>query len=85
MTPADLTATRKTLGLTQTQLGEAIGVSLRAIQHYEAGTRKIPKPVALLLAHAMETLRTRRSRPMIFDEYPTLPKDWLSKRRTEQD
>jgi DNA-binding transcriptional regulator YiaG len=49
VTPADITAIRQTLGLTQTELGEAIGVSLRAIQHYEAGTRKIPKPIEKLL------------------------------------
>jgi transcriptional regulator with XRE-family HTH domain len=59
MTPADIITTRKTLGLTQTELGEAIGVSLRAIQHYEAGTRKIPKPVALLVERLTSIRRER--------------------------
>jgi transcriptional regulator with XRE-family HTH domain len=59
MTAADLIAIRKTLGLTQTELGEAIGVSLRAIQHYEAGTRKIPKPVAMLVGRLTSIRRER--------------------------
>jgi transcriptional regulator with XRE-family HTH domain len=61
MTPSDLIATRKTLGLTQTELGEAIGVSLRAIQHYEAGTRKIPKPIEKLLMAEIVN-RTKKDR-----------------------
>lgn len=43
MTPADFTAARKTLSLTQTQLGEAFGVTLRQVQNWES---KGPSPTA---------------------------------------
>lgn len=45
---------RKDLGLTQTQLGDAIGVSLRTILDYEKG-RKAPRPSTMLkLAKALK-------------------------------
>jgi transcriptional regulator with XRE-family HTH domain len=47
MTPDDLRAYRKRLGITQTQLAEALGLSRRAIIRYEDGTRPIPRPVEL--------------------------------------
>jgi transcriptional regulator with XRE-family HTH domain len=40
-------AWRQRLGLTQTQVGEALDLTLRAIQHYEGGTRSIPRVVEL--------------------------------------
>jgi DNA-binding transcriptional regulator YiaG len=55
MTPADIITIRKALGLTQTELGEALGVTMRAVQHYELGTRKIPKPIQLLLERIQTT------------------------------
>jgi transcriptional regulator with XRE-family HTH domain len=45
--PEDMKAWRLRLGLTQAQAGEALGVTLRAIQHYEGGTRPIPRVVEL--------------------------------------
>lgn len=43
-------AARKRLGLTQEQLAEKLGCSERAVQHYEAKSRKIPRPIAKLMA-----------------------------------
>ncbi len=40
---------RAALDLTQAALAEELGVSLRAVKHYEAGDRKVPKPVEKLL------------------------------------
>jgi transcriptional regulator with XRE-family HTH domain len=45
--PERMQAWRDRLGLTQTQAGEALGLSLRAIQHYEGGSRPIPRVVEL--------------------------------------
>jgi transcriptional regulator with XRE-family HTH domain len=45
--PEDIRAWRQRLGLTQTQAGDELGVTLRAIQHYEGGTRPIPRVVEL--------------------------------------
>lgn len=50
MTPAELKEARQSLGLTQTQLAEKLGVTLRAVQHYEGGSRQIPEPTARLIA-----------------------------------
>lgn len=45
--PEDMRAWRDRLGLTQTQAGKALGLTLRAIQHYEGGSRKIPRVIEL--------------------------------------
>ena len=45
----ELKAKRLDLGLTQTQLGERLGVTLRAVQYYESGGRPVPRPVAILM------------------------------------
>lgn len=37
---ANLKRCRELLGLTQTQMANELGISLRAYQHYEAGTRE---------------------------------------------
>lgn len=47
MAPEALRATRRALVMTQTQLAAALGLSKRAIAHYELGTRPIPQVVAL--------------------------------------
>jgi transcriptional regulator with XRE-family HTH domain len=46
---------RKTLGLTQVQLAEALGVSQQAITAYESGQRRVPISLLLLLAHTLGT------------------------------
>ena len=49
MTGAELKQTRERFGWTQQGLAERLGVSPRAVQHYEAGSRKVPGPVVRLL------------------------------------
>lgn len=50
MTREELRAIRQKLGLSQLALAEKVGVSLRAVVHWEGGTRKIPEPAARLIA-----------------------------------
>ena len=59
VTPADFTATRKTLGLSQTEMGKAIGLSLRMVRYYETGEYPIPKTVELALT-AYANMRKER-------------------------
>lgn len=64
--PEDMRAWRQRLGLTQTDAGKALGLTLRAIQHYEGGTRVIPRAVELAcwaLEHGAE--------PCLFRPRPT--------------
>jgi transcriptional regulator with XRE-family HTH domain len=49
MKPDEFITARKSLGLTQEQLGEALGLSARAIRHYESGSRSIPKLVSVAI------------------------------------
>jgi DNA-binding transcriptional regulator YiaG len=49
MTAADMIAIRKSLCLSQAQLGKALGLSERVIRYYESGERRIPKPVEMAL------------------------------------
>lgn len=52
MTASDLKTWRQSIGLSQRAAAEALGVSLRMYQYYEAGERPIPKTVALACAAA---------------------------------
>jgi transcriptional regulator with XRE-family HTH domain len=45
--PVDMRAWRQRLGLTQTKAGDALGLTLREIQHYEGGTRTIRRTTEL--------------------------------------
>jgi DNA-binding transcriptional regulator YiaG len=53
LTPADVRAARKTLGLTQDELADVIGKALRAIKYWEDDNaperQRIPIDAALLL------------------------------------
>lgn len=49
MTPADLRSARRALGLTQAQLGEAVGVEGRQVRSWEAGRWPVPLAVELLI------------------------------------
>jgi len=49
MTGAELRAARQVLDLTQTQLADRLGVTLRTVQYYEAGQRPISRTIELLL------------------------------------
>ena len=50
MTAEQFKAERRRLGITQREMAARIGVSLQAIWYYETGKRKVPQPVALLIA-----------------------------------
>ena len=49
MTPADLQTIRKRKGWTQQGLADALDVTLRAVQFWEAGDRKIAPSMAKLI------------------------------------
>ena len=56
MTPDELKEVRSRLGLTQTQLANELGVTLNAVQRWEAGDRPIRRVTEL----ALKTLERRR-------------------------
>lgn len=65
MTPADLTAARRALGLTQTALAQALrlrGRGLRSVQRWEAPGGEVPGPVqvAVEMLMAKEDALTER-------------------------
>lgn len=47
LTAAGFKAWRKSLALTQSEAASALGLKLRMVQHYEKGTHKIPRSLAL--------------------------------------
>ncbi len=51
---ANVRAARQKAGLTQEQLGEAIGVELRTIQRIEAGRTKLGVETLVLLAEVLQ-------------------------------
>lgn len=59
MTPADFRAARETLGLTQAQLAEALGMQRRQIIRLEAGET----PIKPLHEYAVRWLLTSHPRP----------------------
>jgi DNA-binding transcriptional regulator YiaG len=49
MTPAEVRAARKALGLSQVAMAQVVGVTPRTITHWEAGSRNVPEPAARLI------------------------------------
>lgn len=49
MTPAEIKALRTRLGLTQSDFGALTGKAARTVMAYEAGTRRVPKSVQIIL------------------------------------
>lgn len=49
MDPLDIKIARKKLGLTQSEFGNKLNVSLRAVQSWESGARNMPKSTQLLV------------------------------------
>lgn len=47
--PADMIALRLKAGLTQQRLAVRMGVAIRTVQHWEAGTRKPPESAVIVL------------------------------------
>jgi transcriptional regulator with XRE-family HTH domain len=56
--PVELRRIRAELGLTQTELGEELGVHRVTVARWETGERGIPEPVARLL----QRIRAERKR-----------------------
>ena len=56
MTPTQLTSAIKRLGLTQAGLAAHLGVTTRAVEHWTAGTRPIPRMAELAIAYLEFTL-----------------------------
>ncbi|OYD82513.1 helix-turn-helix transcriptional regulator [Azospirillum brasilense] len=50
MTADEFKAWRKGLGLTQQEAGDAIGITKRSVQLYEAGTQPVSRTIALACA-----------------------------------
>lgn len=57
VTAPELRAWRDRLGISQAAAAKALGLSLRAYQHYEVGTRAIPEPAPGIAALAAEVER----------------------------
>jgi len=49
MTPKELNEAQEKLNLTNKQLSKDVGVSLRSVERWRAGTVKIPGPVEILI------------------------------------
>ena len=56
MTPAEIRAALATLGLTQAEAAKRLGVTLRTVQHWVAGTRNPGQPVCMLLREWLKKL-----------------------------
>lgn len=65
MTKEDFVALRKSLGLTQTELGERIGLGLRALQDIEAGKTPVRPSHALAAERVALALAVERGEPML--------------------
>ena len=62
MTPDEFRATRKAAGLTQLELAERMGVTMRAVQHWEGGTKTISRAMSILLGYVvLDALRDTTS------------------------
>ena len=53
MIPDEFRTTRKASGLTQGELAERMGVTLRAVQHWEGGAKPISLAMEKLLDYVM--------------------------------
>ena len=56
--PETIKAARLTAGLTQLELARRLGVTARAVQHWESGTRSMPRAAWLLLQQYKRAGRT---------------------------
>lgn len=63
LTPESLRNLRRGLGLTQTALADAIGLSLRAYQDLESGKSEIRKLHELAIRHVMATGTIKHQKP----------------------
>lgn len=65
MTAEELIALRKSLGLTQAELGERIGLALRSIQEIESGKTPVRPSHALAAERIALALAVERKDPML--------------------
>jgi transcriptional regulator with XRE-family HTH domain len=52
---ANLKTRRKKMGLSQTELGKAVGVTFQQVQKYERGTNRVSIGTGLVMAGALNT------------------------------
>jgi DNA-binding transcriptional regulator YiaG len=62
MTPEEVKAAREALGLTLDALGTALGVTGRAVRHWEAGTRNPSAAAAKLIGRMIQDHRRKERR-----------------------
>jgi transcriptional regulator with XRE-family HTH domain len=65
MTIEELVALRKRLGLTQTEMGERIGLKLRSLQEIESGKTPLRPSHALAAERVALALAVERGDPML--------------------
>lgn len=58
MTADEMKAARARMSMTQARMAEAIGVTPRAVQYWEAGRRKVPASVAKLIGRILRERET---------------------------
>jgi len=57
MTPLELKATRKALGLSARQMGLALGVNSRTVRRWEAGPQEVPGPVKVAVGFMLASIK----------------------------
>ena len=57
MTPEELRAARKEMGLTQEEAARKYGAGLRSYKNWELGERAIPGPVVVLTKYLLNEFR----------------------------
>jgi len=62
LTPSALSSRRECLGLSKLQLAIKLGVSQRAVQHWEDGTRTIPQIAQILLGFIERDVTAQRKK-----------------------
>jgi transcriptional regulator with XRE-family HTH domain len=65
MTAEEMTALRKSLGLTQAEMGERIGLALRSVQEIESGKTPLRLSHALAAERIALGLAVERKEPML--------------------
>ena len=59
MKPTDIKAARAELNMTLAELAARVGVTLRAVQNWEAGTRKPTGPAVIVIESLLAERRAR--------------------------
>jgi DNA-binding transcriptional regulator YiaG len=59
MTADEIKSARIKLNLTQSELADRVGVTLRAVQYWEAGKRKVARPAVKVVEALLAERRAR--------------------------